>query len=166
MTALPTLKLPRLPKLGGYPKPPKPPKDYSVDPSNPDKPRISLDDLNKRGADALREHPDFQQEDTRGGVVKVLDVADVQRNVVANAIAKAVGMNTSKLEKATGGAPRVNVSDILGHLGVEPGAVRSIIGFLGDMAIDPLTYETAGASVGLKVARSVPKFIGAGKTAV
>ena len=57
------------------------------------KPRITIDELNRYGAEALRRHPDIpeKREDRRSTISKILDVIDIPRNVVANIIAKIAG---------------------------------------------------------------------------
>lgn len=119
------------------------------------RPRVGIDELNAMGVDAVKaKYPNLpdqiQDTDPRTGFEKVLDWIDVPRNLVGNAIGYLAGVDTGKLPKATFGLPRVSMSDVLDKLGVEPGIARSVAGFVGDVAIDPLTYI---GGVGVKVAK-------------
>jgi len=123
--------------------------------------RITLDELNRSGAGILREKFDEVKErpDNRPTVVKVLDIIDFPRNVIANAIGSLVGLKTEGREKAAGGVPRVYMSDILKHLGVKDRVVRGVIGFAGDVLIDPLLYASLGASTAIKVGKGLPRVL-------
>ncbi|MFW6106922.1 MAG: hypothetical protein ACOC8H_02055, partial [bacterium] len=152
MTALP--KLPKLPSFG------------ETDRSGRDKrtkPRITIHEINKMGADAIKDYPEIASiRDDRATFEKVLDWIDLPRNVVANVIGEIAGVDTSKSPRGSLGLKRVYMSDVLGKLGVKPGALRSVVGFVGDLAIDPLTYLSAGAATGTKVASHTPKYTKAG----
>ena len=95
--------------------------------------------------------------------MKVLDIIDVPRNLIANILGTAAGVDKSKKERATLGIPRVSFSDLLGKLGMKKGAARSVAGLAGDNAIDPLTYFSFGATGGLKIAQHLPRVLKAGK---
>ena len=119
------------------------------------RPRVGIDELNTMGVAAVKaKYPNLpdqiQDTDPRSGFEKVLDWIDVPRNLVGNAIGYLAGVDTGKLPKAAFGLPRVSMSDVLNKLGVETGVGRAVIGFVGDVAIDPLTYI---GGVGVKVAK-------------
>jgi hypothetical protein len=157
-TSLPTL--PKLPTLASMGKPAKLPKLK--------KPRLSIADLNAMGAEAVKGHLSevMDPEDTRPALVKALDVIDVPRNLVANAIGALTGVPTDKLERGTFGLPKVYGSDILKHAGVENSVAAAILGFGTDVALDPLTYLTGGAMAGKKIAQYLPKLKGEAASAL
>ncbi len=157
----PTIRFPRVPGIPAA-------KVTGAAGPTPDRrkaPRITIQELNQFGAEALRKRlPELQkQPDERPGIVKVLDVLDLPRNLVANAIAKISGTKTAGKQKATLGIPRVFVSDILEHLGVENRVVRAVAGFAGDIAIDPLTYYNLAATTGMKIAQWLPRILKSGR---
>ncbi|HUT57159.1 MAG TPA: hypothetical protein VNA25_04725 [Phycisphaerae bacterium] len=136
--------------------------DYSIDLDGDrrKRKRVSIKELSERGADALRERaPELADPDKRGMVTRVLDVLDVPRNIIANTIASITGTMPDKPRRGTL-LKKVYVSDILGKLGVPKGPVRSIVGFVGDVAFDPWTYYGLGATAGVRVAAHLPKIIG------
>lgn len=103
--------------------------------------RITLEEINQWAGDdeALLGHEAIQQ-DNRSKLTKFFDFIDIPRNVVANAISGVMGVKTDDKERGALGLPRVFMSDVLDHLGVDNRAVRAIAGFAGDVAVDPLTY--------------------------
>lgn len=129
------------------------------------KPRFSVEELNQLGLEEIQQRaPDIAKDvDTRSSIVKVFDWLDLPRNIVAQAVAAVAGMDTSKQEKGALGLRKVYVSDVLDHLGVENRVVKAVLGFVGDVAIDPLTYLSAGSTAGLSAGKHVPKISGAGK---
>ncbi len=149
-------ELPKLPTLGGRRK-----KAAFKGPDRRKSKRITLAELNEFGAGALRERISeiTKKPDRRPAWVRVLDVLDIPRNVIANVIGSAAGVKTAEKEKAGLGLPRVYVSDILKKMGVSKGPARSILGFVGDVAIDPLTYASFGALTGTKIAQHLPKIL-------
>jgi hypothetical protein len=46
---------------------------------------------------------------------------------------------------------RYTFEDVFAEVGVEDAALRSILGFVGDVVLDPLTWVTLGAGVGAKI---------------
>ena len=48
---------------------------------------------------------------------------------------------------AARGRPRVYFSEVLDRLGMEEGTKRSVLGFVGDVLLDPLSYATGGGQV-------------------
>ena len=48
--------------------------------------------------------------------------------------------------KALEGQDKTTYSDVLGNLGMQKGIPRSVLGFIGDIALDPLTYIGVGAA--------------------
>jgi hypothetical protein len=104
-------------------------------------PRASVTDLNNTDIDVIKERFHKTRLDGRSPFVKALDLIDLPRNTVANALfpgiaadARAAG-NTGTL-----GMGRVTFSDALERLGVENRVARAIVGFVGDTALDPLSY--------------------------
>jgi hypothetical protein len=118
--------------------------------------RISIEEINKTGGDAFtRAALDAKKsKDRRAWWEKVLDAIDLPRNLIAQTVADIAGVDKSKLKSGTGalGLKRVYMSDVLNKLGVKNRVVRGIAGFIGDVAIDPLTYFSAGGTAGMKVA--------------
>ena len=126
------------------------------------RPRINIHDLNKEGIAALQKagiRPEqLRDPDPRSGFEKVLDWVDLPRNTIAQLVGRLAGVDTEKI-KARGafGMKRVFMSDVLKKAGVKNRVVRAVGGFLGDVAIDPLTYLTAGATTGKAISRFLPK---------
>lgn len=161
---LTSLTLPTLPKLGGLSrkryKPPRPEYSVDIEGERRGQKRISIEELSQRGVDVLKERaPDLLKADRRSLFTKVTDVLDIPRNLVANAIASIAGMSKEKLREGTL-QKTVYMSDVLEHLGVAKGPLRSIIGFVGDVAVDPLTYVSLGGGAGLKIAKHLPRAVG------
>jgi len=99
-----------------------------------------------------------QDPDPRSGFEVVLDWIDLPRNLVAQAVGKVGGVDFSKVkERGTFGLKRVTMSQVLGKLGMKPGIGRAVAGFLGDVAIDPLTYLMSGATIGKQLAKHLPR---------
>ncbi len=141
-------------------KAPRP--DYSIDlkKDRRKRKRVSIEELTHRGAEVLKERaPDLPKTDKKSMFVKVMDVLDLPRNAIANAIATAAGVDRSKMKKGAV-LPKVWMSSVLEKAGMKKGAARSILGFVGDVAIDPLTYFGLGGTTGVKVARHLPRVIG------
>jgi hypothetical protein len=132
------------------------------------KPRVTLDELNRGGVEAFRDKGDeiAVPEDKRPGYVKVLDVLDVPGNAVRNVIADIAGVDKSKMERATFGRPRVMTSDILAKAGMKAGFGRSALGFVGDVALDPLVWMGAPAKAATALVRGAPRILPAGMRAV
>ncbi|MCK4627328.1 MAG: hypothetical protein KAV00_18595, partial [Phycisphaerae bacterium] len=160
------LKLPKLGQTNRRQKRPRP--EYSVDirGERRKRKRITIQELSEKGVEILKERaPDLPRMDKRSLFTKVTDILDIPRNAIANAIAAASGMDISGKRKGAF-LKKVYMSDILDKAGVEKGAARSIIGFVGDVAIDPLTYASLGGSAGLRVAKHLPRFVGGGEKAM
>jgi len=133
--------------------------------------RITIDELNRFGADALKNHLNqtAKPEDTRPWYVRVLDAIDLPRNVVANIIADIAGMNPQELSEGQRGAvglPKIFMSSVLRKLGVQNKVVRGVLGFAGDVAIDPMTYLSLGASTGMNLGKGAPKMLRPGREAL
>jgi len=75
-------------------------------------------------------------EDDRSTLLLILDTLDYGRNLVA----KHGLVNMLGLKEQLGHKDTVTTSDILGAMGMEEGWLRSGLGFVGDVATDPITY--------------------------
>jgi len=124
-------------------------------------PRIGIDELNKRGIQAVRDAGvPFKPSDRRSAFEKTLDWIDVPRSFVAQGIARVAGMTSkdiAKLKDRGTFGKQIWTSDILQHLGVKNKVVRAVLGFVGDVAIDPLTYLLSGATTGRRIIAGAPK---------
>lgn len=110
-----------------------------------ERPRLSISELNDLDWNQVRERMAKTSFDNRGPVTRFLDLIDLPRNTIANVIASGIApklrqRQTDEGETAALGQPRVYTSDILKELGVRPGIVAGTLGFIGDVALDPLTY--------------------------
>jgi len=118
--------------------------------------RISIEEINQLGADQFTKKvlAGKKPKDRRAWWEKLLDIVDLPRNLVAQTVADIAGVDKSKLKSGEGalGLKRVYMSDVLNKLGVKNKVARGIAGFVGDVAIDPLTYLSAGATSGMKIA--------------
>lgn len=118
-------------------------------------PRLGIDELNKMGQEELSKHPAMRKD--KSWWEYPLDFLDLPRNLVANAIGSAVGIDYSKLEREGAfGLPDVPMSAILKQLNIADGPAAAVIGFIGDVAIDPLTY-LGGAGLAKIGGKSVAK---------
>lgn len=130
--------------------------------------RITIEEINKFGAQALSSE---QREeltkapDKRSAFTKFLDIIDMPRNVVANIVAKIAGV-TPKKQREGAIFKKVWASDLLEAMGMKKGVGRAVTGFIGDVALDPLTYLTAGAVTGTRIARGIPKILKPGTQAI
>lgn len=133
-------------------------------------PRLSIDEINARGIEAVREAGiPFKPSDRRSAFEKVLDWIDVPRAAVAQVIARVAGMTSkdiAKLRDEGTFGKQIWTSDILQHLGVKNRVARAIFGFIGDVAIDPLTYLTAGATTAKTLFKGAPKVLPGGMKAL
>ena len=151
-------KLSKLPSLGGRKK-----SDYAGQERRRKK-RISVEELNRVGVDVLDLKPeDLEGKDRRSALTKVLDVLDLPRNLIGNLAGSLAGVDKTKLRKGALGLPSVTGSDILAKLGVKDNVAKAILGFVGDVALDPLTYAGLGASTGLSIGKHLPKVLKGGK---
>lgn len=103
--------------------------------------RRTIDEINQMDPDALREQFYRSRRDDRPGWVKFLDVIDMPRNQIAATIWPGIEREKRLAgERGAFGTGKVYFSDALKSMGVENRAARGIVGFLGDLATDPLTY--------------------------
>lgn len=104
-------------------------------------PRMSIDELNATDVDTLREKFLTARRDDRGPVESFLDLLDAPRNVILSTLNP--GLERKSREAGNTGAfgvGRVGAADVLGEMGLQPGVLRGVLGFIGDVAFDPLTY--------------------------
>lgn len=128
--------------------------------------RKSIAELEATDFDTIREQLQSSRLDDRGPVVKFLDLLDSGRNQILSTLAP--GLERRARERgdvATGGTGRVNFSDVLGEMGMEPGFVRSAVGLVGDIALDPLTY-VGGVGIGAKIATKGGRAVNVGRGGV
>ena len=129
-------------------------------------PRFSIAELNNLDHDQLMERLQTTKYDTRGPVTKFLDLIDAPRNAIANFASSAAAKKAYEAGNVGAfGQPKVVFSDLLGEMGMSPGLTRSVLGFAGDIATDPLTYVGPGAvkNIGVQVGRRGSKVL---KTAI
>lgn len=105
-------------------------------------PRLSIQELNASDVDSLRERFAGTKLDTRGPVTRFLDAIDVPRSFVAGRILAPAIRRRKEAEGEVGtfGEGKVYFSDILQEMGVENHVIRGLLGFVGDVATDPLTF--------------------------
>lgn len=115
-------------------------------------PRYSISELNDMDFESLRERFEkLPPIDDRPGIMRVLDVIDLPRNLVANALTGifAPEVRREAAERGDRGAfglPRVMGSDMLRAMGIDNRVVTAIAGFGIDLLTDPLAY--VGAPIG------------------
>jgi len=136
--------------------------------SGPDrrkKARLSTDELNRLGLDApgLKDS-DLPNADARSAFTKVLDVLDIPRNAVFNAISWLGDVPTAKLRKGALGMKVVTGSDVLRRLGVRNKAVLGVGGLAADIFGDPLTWLFPLIKP-LQISKGIPRILAAGRGA-
>jgi hypothetical protein len=115
-------------------------------------PRYSIAEINEMDMDALRDRFEkLPPIDDRPGIMRVLDIIDLPRNLVANALTAifAPELRREAAERGDRGAfglPRVMGSDMLRAMGLNNRVVTAIGGFGIDIYTDPLSY--IGAPIG------------------
>jgi hypothetical protein len=103
-------------------------------------PRLTVEDIGSLAEYDLKEHPGYETLQ-KGWLPRVLDVLDLPRNLIAQGVAKVIGMDTDALDFDTIAGKKVYTSDILSKgLGMDDNWVTKALGFIGDVALDPLTY--------------------------
>lgn len=130
--------------------------------------RITIEEINTFGVKKLsseQREAITKAPDKRSAFTKFLDIIDVPRNTVANIIGSITGVDKAKLREGTL-QKKVFASDILDKLGVKPGVGRAVLGFGLDVLADPLTYLTAGATTGARIAAGAPKVLKGGTRAL
>lgn len=139
-------------------------------------PRMSIAEMNQSNIEDLRDHFLKQTYDDRGPVTKFLDLLDVPRNTILSTLAP--GLEAKARERGdtgTFGRGKVFFSDVLGELGLENRVAKGVLGFVGDVAFDPLTYLGGAGGltrIGLKgggtlaIRRSGQKFLTEGVEAL
>lgn len=112
--------------------------------------RYSVSEINASTVDEIKRRFDSTYRDNRDPVTRVLDLIELPRNVIANVLFRDTA--ESQGDRGAFGLPRVAFSDVLDEMGVENRVIRGVVGFVGDVVLDPLTYLTAGTSAGLTLA--------------
>ena len=127
-------------------------------------PRFSISEINEQTLDDLKDHFSVSGFDNRSPLTKVLDLVDLPRNAVANIVFRTTGLAGQGENQRTGafGLPVVTTSDALESLGIKNHLVRGIAGFVGDVALDPLTY-LGPAGWGLEVMDNAGRAVRIGK---
>ena len=160
MTRLSLPKLPKLPKLSLA-------KAATKTATGKDKrstPRLGIAELNAMGMDELKKHPAMAKKG-KAWWEHAMDWIDLPRNAVANIVGGLAGVKTKGKDKGALGLSNVWMSDVLKKVGVKDKVVRGILGFVGDVAIDPLTYVGGASAVkmgGVSVKKAGAKKIAAG----
>ena len=103
--------------------------------------RMSIGEMNALDMPTLMERYQAQRYDDRGAVTRFLDMLDMPRNVIASTLFPSI-RRRKEAEGDTGtfGLGNVRFSDILDELGVDNRIIKGVAGFVGDVAMDPLTY--------------------------
>lgn len=108
--------------------------------------RLTIAELNSLDIETIREKfARLPAADTRPGVIRLLDIIDMPRNLAANAIARTVLPGAARRadergEKGTFGATRITGSDLLRGLGLNNRVVTAVGGFGLDVITDPLIW--------------------------
>jgi len=115
-------------------------------------PRYSIRETNELSSDQIRSRlAQINRRDTRPGIMKVLDIIDMPRNVVQNMIAdiflpeaKRAAIERGEFDQS--GSVKIFGGDILRAMGFENRFVNAIAGFGIDIVTDPLSF--IGAPLG------------------
>lgn len=126
-------------------------------------PRATISELNDLDIDEIRDRYKSNGYDDRTPITRVLDLIDLPRNVVANLLFRPAGVETKGLRRGALGLPSVSTSDALKQLGVSNKIVRGVVGFAGDVLLDPLTY-LGPAGWGLEVMDNAGRAVRVGAT--
>lgn len=117
-------------------------------------PRMSIADINGANMDELKQRfSTAPTPDSRGPFTRFFDLLDLPRNTLANIAFPSIAEEKVKQgETGSLGMGVVRASDVLKSLGVHNHAAAGILGFIGDVATDPLTY-LGGAGFASKIGR-------------
>lgn len=108
--------------------------------------RLSIGELNAADMPTLMERYQAHRYDDRGAVTRFLDLLDMPRNVLVSTVFPSIRRRKeAEGDVGTFGLGNVRFSDVLDELGVENRVVKGVVGFIGDVALDPLTYVGPGA---------------------
>lgn len=103
--------------------------------------RSSIAELNALDFDSIRDRFQRTRHDTRPPLIKFLDLIDLPRNALFNLVAPGIAARKkAEGEEAAFGLGRVFASDVLREMGVRNKVIRGVVGFIGDVVFDPLTY--------------------------
>jgi len=105
-------------------------------------PRASIEEINDTDFEELRSRMlALGDRDTRSPAMKFLDLIDAPRNVIMSVLNSDL-RKKAEAEGNTGtfGLGRVQFSDLLRSAGVNNRVAAGVLGFVGDLAFDPLTY--------------------------
>jgi len=103
--------------------------------------RLTMSELNDMDIDEIKKRFYAVPVDTRGPVTRFLDMLELPRNALYNLVARdTANRKLAEGDTATLGLARVNTSDVLETLGMRPGLATAVLGFIGDVVFDPLTW--------------------------
>lgn len=123
--------------------------------------RSTIAEMNQTDPDALRARLFSMHRDDRSPVIKVLDLIDAPRNIILSHLAPKLRVAAQERgDTGAFGLGRVNFSDVLRELGVTNRVAAGLLGFVGDVLFDPLTYVGPagwGAELASKTAQGSAK---------
>jgi len=139
-------------------------------------PRLNIDQIEAMTQNDLFDRITESKKDKRSAFTKFFDLLDLPRNVVANIFFRGTASkkaNDPNAERGTFGLPKVHFSDVLDEMGFEPGFIRGVVGFVGDVALDPLTYlgglggtKLATKSADIAISKRATKLLGRSITSI
>lgn len=109
-------------------------------------PRMSLQQINDFDPNMLAQRlAVIRGNESASGIEKFFDLIDLPRNIVANTVTSVLAPAIRERKNREGdfgtlGLERVMFSDILREMGIKNRVVRGVVGFVGDVVFDPLTY--------------------------
>lgn len=111
-------------------------------------PRYSIKELNELDLEVIKDRMRRTAFDTRGPVTRFLDLLDAPRNTIASTLFSGIRKRKEREgETGAGGRGVVRFSDILQEMGMRPGIATGVLGFVGDVLTDPLTYLGPGGAI-------------------
>lgn len=108
--------------------------------------RLSIGELTDLNSDQIARRLASMRFDNRSTVEKVIDLIDLPRNQIFNLAAPGIARKKAMQgDFGAAGTPEVTGADVLRELGVDNSVLRGTLGFVADVAFDPLTYVGGGA---------------------